>query len=253
MAVTGIAADAVEQLLGAACARNSPAELFYESKDGMVVTARVRLLELTADELLADEPICVDGDAAIPTGEPITLHVALGGKRYQFSSAIIATERSIHLNARQCIPGIALQRPVVLTPSQRRSHLRVSMVGYDPISVNLVQACDPSIAACPIDATLVHGWMVDLSVGGMSVLIDRRVLPKASRGDRFFVSYRLPDIEDEFLIHTTVRHARDVASSESIRLALRFQPWDGQRLTHDQRRLSRFVTDHERRMLRQRK
>ena len=247
------ATDTVEQLLEAACARDAPAELFHVDADGLITVARVRLLELTDDALLADAPIYLEDDIHVPASELLTLHVAVGGRRYQCPTAIIDEDRMIRLNARQSVPGIALRRPAELTLSQRRSHLRVSTVGYEPINVDVVRACDEPLVACPLDATPTRGWIVDLSVGGISVLIDHRVLRQVVIGDRYYLSFALPGVEEPFDMLGVIRHARDVPSSESIRLAMAFRRWGDRRMTPDQHRLSRFVADHERRMLRQRK
>ena len=245
--------QAVEQLIGAGCSRNAPAELLYEGRDGTVVVGRVRLLELTPRRILADRPVCLESDGTIPIGAPITVHVNLQGTRHQFESVIEDGDQTVQLNSRQTIPGIAMRKPAVVMESQRRAHLRISVVAYDPTSVTMARP-HPNLAdACAVDASIITGWLVDLSVGGISVLVDRGVLESARLTERFFLTFALPAMEGEFNMLGSVRHCRVVGSSNSLRLGIGFRPWRGPAFRRDQRRISQFVTEHERRLLRRRK
>lgn len=243
----------VEDVIGMACAQNAPAEVHYQSKDGIVIMGRVRLLELTPHHVLADRPLYLDGDRAIPDGAAVTVHVILKRSGHQFASVLEESDRTVRLNARQTVPGIALKRPTKLAESQRRLCLRVSMAGYDPISVHLVRPHAKIPDACAIDAVVSAGWIVDLSVSGAAILLDRRVMARARGKERFFLTFTLPEVEEPFYMLGTVRHSRIVESSDSLRLGLCFRPWRRQSFLRDQKRLSRFIADHERRMLRRRK
>ncbi len=243
----------VEEIIGEGCARNIPAELQYEDPDGAIVTGRVRLLELTKDHVLVDSPAYLKDDGCIPTGAPITVHMLLSKSRYQFESVIEDADQAVRLNARQTVPGIALRRPADISNSQRRTNLRIMMLGYDPINVNLVRP-DPDVSeACSIDARVIAAWMTDLSVRGVSVIVDRRVLASAPRGQCFFLSFALPSVMDEFHMLGSVRHGRVVRPSGFLRIGISLRPWRDRMFKHDQRRISRFINEHERRMLRRRK
>lgn len=243
----------VEEIIGEGCARNIPAELQYEDRDGAIITGRVRLLELTKDQVLADSPAYLRDDGQIPTGAAITVHMLLNKSRYQFESVIEDADLAVRLNARQTVPGIALCRPADISDSQRRTNLRITMLGYDPINVNLVRP-DPDVPeACSIDARIIAGWMIDLSVRGVSLLVDRRVLPSARRGQCFFLSFALPSVTEEFHMLGSVRHGRIVRASGSLRVGVSLRPWRDRMFKQDQARISRFIAEHERRMLRRRR
>ncbi len=247
-----VSSEAVERLIGEGCARNIPAELLYEDPDGSSITGRVRLLEMTKQHILADRPAYPDGDSAIPAGAEITVHLRIGGSRYQFASVIEESSRTVRLNARQVVPGIAMRKPLVITDSQRRAHLRVSMLAYDPINVHLVSAHPDLPDACSVDAQVIYGWMTDLSVGGVSVLVDQDVFDVADPDSRLFLTFALPGVANGFNMLASVRHCRVVPSSNSLRLGIGFCPWLHRRFTRDQDRISRFVTEQERRLLRRR-
>lgn len=243
----------VEQLLGAACARSAPAELLYEDRQGAVATARVRLLKMEENRILADRPIGLDSDCKIPAGVKITVHASIHGTRYQFDSVIEQMHRRVPVNRRQTVHGIALRKPTSLSESQRRANLRVSMVGYDPINVEMVRPSPDVPDACSIDTEMIVGWLIDLSVGGALILVDRRVLASVAPPDRFFLTFSLSSVDEPFYMLASVQHTRIVRANKSLRVGLSFRPWRGQHFLQDQRRLSRFIVEHERRMLRRRR
>lgn len=245
--------NSVATIVGGGCARNVPAELVYEAPSGEIITGRVRLLQLTDRQVLADRPAYLEGNGRIPRGVGISIHIQIRGTRYEFKSAIEESYRIIPLNARQNVPGIALSRPDVVIESQRRTQLRVSVVGYDPLNVRMVRPHPTLPDCCPVTADLINGWLIDVSGGGMAVLVDHRVLGAVPRGELFFLSFVLPDVEDEFFMLGSVRHTRTIASSGSLRLGIGLRPWNGTHFKHDQQRISRFVARHQRRMLRRRR
>lgn len=253
MGIVTTTAEPADAVLESACARQASAELHFFRGDGSLITARVRLLGLSGRRVLADRPMYSDGAGPIPLNRRIRVHVAIRGKRYQFDSAVESRLLRLPPGLGHSGPGIALLRPAVVARSQRRANVRVSMVGYDPVQVILAAACPSGVEACLLRTPLLIGWMVDLSAGGFSVLVDRRRHKKPKRGNHYFVTFRLPGVDEEFNLSGSVRHFRAASGGESIRLALALMDWNGSRLKRDQDRLSRFVADHERRMLRRKR
>jgi c-di-GMP-binding flagellar brake protein YcgR len=181
------------------------------------------------------------------------MHLTLGGSRYQFDTSIVDEDRTIRINDHQTLPGIALRKPRVVNDSQRRTCLRVSLAGYDPISVDLATPQGESEDACAIDAERASGWIADLSVGGLSLIADRRVLRRPQPGGRYFLSFGLPGEDGEFNMLGSVRHIRAIPNGDGVRVSMCFCPWNGNSLSRDQRRLGRFIAAHERRLLRRRR
>lgn len=244
---------AADSILDEACLRNVPAELFFEPRNGTVTVARVRLMELTDSELLADSPMYVDSGERIPCGAPITVHLSVNGNRYQFASAIIDKKKIIQLNRHQRIPGIAMKLPDAVTESQRRSTLRISTVRYEPISVSLATPCPTVPDACPIEGPVLQGWIVDLAIGGIGILADVGLAKGVKSGDKFFTTFTLPGAERDFSMLVTVRHTREIERSDSLRMGLAFIPWQVREYHVQQQMLSRFVTTHDRLTLQRRK
>ncbi len=169
------ATNALDQLLADACERNVSVELYFQRSEGPAITARARLLELTDERILADRPACADPSAHIPAGRKITVHAVIGGLRYQFDSVIENSVTWVQLNSKQRVPGIALRRPTQIRRSERRAHFRVSLVGIEPIVVELVRGHPEVVEACVIHSGRSCGRMVNLSGGGAAVLGECRI------------------------------------------------------------------------------
>ncbi len=253
MTETQIPTEHVEEFLEAVCSRESSAELHFERADGELVVARVRLLMFSENELLADRPVYADHGHKIPSGRPIKVHVAIRGSRYEFESFIESEFRRAPGQTPWTGPGIVLRRPMSVAPSQRRANVRVSVVGCDPIQVISAKPCASGVSACALEGPVYHGWMVDLSAGGLSMVLDRESARVVQRGDHLFMTFCLPDVCGAFNLYASVRHVREVAEGESIRLAAAFCTWDGGHLRTDQQRIAHFVAERERVMLKRRR
>jgi c-di-GMP-binding flagellar brake protein YcgR len=179
--------------------------------------------------------------------------MSLNGVRYQFESTIEVASTFVQLNKQQRVLGVALKRPTSVTRSQRRSNLRVSLIGIDPVPAKLVRPHPDIPGACKVDAEVVSGRIVDLSAGGAAVLVDRRSATSIQHNQHYFISFALPGLDEKFCMLGAVRHTRLVKASGSLRIGLAFRSWAGSNFDRDQRTLTQFVTRHERRMLRRRK
>lgn len=243
----------LDELLAEACDRNAPAEIAFAHRVGPPLIARVRLLELSDEFIRADRPTKNRHSEDIPAGRPITVHVSLRGARYQFDSVILEEKTWIQLNSEHRIPGIVLRRPNEIVRSERRFWYRVSLAGIAPIQIELARAHPEYLDACLLEPGVFGGRMLNLSGGGMAVLIDRRDLGTAKHNERYFLSFSLPGVEEPCYQLAEVRHVQHIESSDSIRLAFAFLRWGGRNLASEQRVLCRFIVEQQRRLLRLRK
>lgn len=253
MSGSATATVSAEGIIQAACARNAAVELRYERADGTTIRARTRLLGSLPERLLADALSYEQSGQRLPVGRPLTVTMMLNGKRYEFVSVIEDRAVKIKLNAERKVRGLALRLPVAVVESQRRAHFRVSVLGRDPMTVTLVP-CHPRLRdVCEIDAQPVRGKLLNVSGGGMALLVSRRELSHVRSGQRFFLTFQLSAEPDEFVMMGVVRHSVLVASSDCLRLGIAFLPWGGSDLRTGLRLVMDFVSDCERTMLRRRK
>ena len=243
----------LDELLMEACERNAPAQIAFAHRVGPPMIARVRLLELTDEHIRADRPSRNQQRGTIPSGRPITVHVFLRGARYQFGSVILDQRAWIQLNAEHRIPGIVLRRPNEMVRSERRFYYRVSLAGIAPVRIELAKAHPDHHDACLIEPGVFGGRMINLSAGGMAVLIDRRDLRTAKHNERYFLTFALPGVDEPCCQLAEVRHVQRIESSGSIRLAFAFARWGGRNYGREQNILSRFIVEQQRRLLRLRK
>lgn len=243
----------LDELLAEACERNAPAELVLARSDGLAITARVRFLKLIDDEILADKP--GDGERAgqIPLDRSITVHLVIGGVRYQFDTVVVEHRNWVELNSEQLVPGIVLRKPSEIARSERRADYRVSLAGISPIDVEMVRG-DPDVRdACLWEPGRIGARMLNISAGGVALLATRRQLRSAKRGERYFLSFDLADADEGFCVLAEIRQVFFVEASDSLRLALAFREWGGRHFRYDQRRITKFITEQQRRLLRMRK
>lgn len=242
----------VDEILEEACARNTPAELHYESARGDRVIFRVRLIALTEKQILADTPAGRAGDRAIPAKKPITVHFQFKGERRQFGSAVVASDVEVRLNDSKIVRGIALRKPSSTAESQRRTDFRQSLAACDPIAVTIVPPASEAADACLLDAPRATGQLVQISAGGAAVTVKRVSLPKLQSNMPFFLSFELPEVGEAFCMLAFSRHIRELHQGESLRVGWEFTDWGARTLTVDQRRIARFVATYQRKTLQHR-
>ena len=208
---------------------------------------------MTPDCLLADAISYELAGPHIPCDRPVRITLMLSGKRYEFDTVVLDDAVKIELNRELRVRGIALALPTRVLESQRRAHFRVSVLSDGAVSVILAPAHPQIRGACEVKAKPVRARLVNISAGGMALLIARRELNRVKPSQLFYACFTLPEVDDEFVMLVVVRHARLVASSDSHRVGLAFLPWDGIDLREDLRRVTNYVARRERRQLRRRK
>lgn len=251
MSGTATSTQTSEDILKDACARNVSAELQYEDNQGILVTARVRLFQISGNHILADTPQYSNGQGRIPPGRPIRVYLVIGSGRHQFESTIEETRVRFALNEQQNIQGIALRKPEVVTEAQRRANFRLHLLGTRSIEITLVRPHKTIANACNIDAGVTTGWILDISAGGVAALVEKERPPPVQC--RFYLSFALPGHEDTFQMLGSVRHVEPVKRTASLRIGFAFLPWLGCDLRGEQRRLYRFLANQQRHLLRRKK
>ena len=245
--------DSVDELLAHARDRNVMLQLHYEDPSGSLVIGKTRIRTLNERQIFADAISFADGNERIPSGQPFWAHFTIRRNRFQFQTLIESERVPITAHGRDRVFGVALQRPTGLSKSQRRAHVRVSVAAGDAIRVFVVRSSAGTPNACVIDAAHAVGRMLNLSAGGMTVLLPSDGIRRSQVNDRFFLTFALPEVEGDFFLFGSLRHTRKVESSDSLRVSFAFKTSDGSVLRLDQKRMEQFIVERERENLRRRK
>lgn len=254
MSATATTLATVDKVLGKACARNIPLELHHQDKHTKrLIVGRTRFLHLNENTILAETPRYRESDGRIPAGETVTAYLMLNGKPYAFKTAIEATGVRARLNERTRVLGITLRRPTSISELQRRANYRISLAGCDPVDVQLTRPHPTIPDASPVKKWAVTGRIVNISARGIALLVDCRHLRRAKPGEKFYLTFTLPEIEEEFVMLAVARHTSIVSHSDMLRIGLAFADWAGRNFEQTQQEITRFIADLERRMLRRKR
>lgn len=134
---------------------------------------------------------------------------------------------------------------------QRRRHYRVSMVGAQPIPVQL-RRLHPAGAgsSAAVVSPLFEGTLVNLSIGGVAIRVEAGPGSDIEVGDRLPLRFVLPDEIEPFAFLGVVRQVR-VVDGRAKRLGVTFEPWPSERHhALGQERLQRYIAAIQRRRLR---
>ena len=235
----------MQAILLESCARNLSAEVRREIEDRKVVTTRARLLELEDAVIHLDPPRDL---SALQEGSPCEVHFTLNDVRYAFATHVVrrvAADAAADTAAR-----LVLARPEEVSEHQRRRHFRVSVLGDDPVRVDLHIAMSDGTGTCPIDARRYEGGLVNLSVGGAGVCLDAAATDLAE-GDQLFLTFRLPGETEIFYFLPEVAQRWHLPDDDAERLGLRIKSWpDCRAIERTQQRLQRYITAVQREQLR---
>ncbi|MCP4250466.1 MAG: flagellar brake protein [bacterium] len=250
----GSPAAAIEQeqaeVLREACTRNTPAELHLKQGDTGLTTARVRLLGWDDDLIYVDRPQRVGESIQLQARQQVTVHLAMGGTRYSFRTRVRRAFCLVRLNAKQRVPGAALDVPAEVHQQQRRADFRLSLAGRDRVIVSMHQGRTEDGGSAPVDAPHFPGWLAQISPGALGLVADRSVAGAWKTGVRFFVSFHLPTVETEFCVLAEFRYSRRICDGLFVLGGFRFAPWPAAQPVQYQRSVTRFIASEQRRQLR---
>lgn len=239
--------DTAEKMLQRACALNCPVELHYHDPASQrVVIGRARLVSMTEQTVVTDQPKYDGGSNTIPLNRPVSVHFKLDNNRYAFDSSIQADRVKVRFNEHYRTLGLELRRLSAIVPIQRREHFRVSLGLADSVMVTLAQAHATVQGACIWPGRFGTGRLYDLSRGGCSLLLNSRNVGQLKDIRKFFLSFQLPISDFHFVVHAEIRYASTVGSDGSIRSGLEFLPCDGLDDHRCMQELSRAATEYER-------
>lgn len=236
-----------------ACARNMPAELHIQQPDGDVVTAWARMLGCQNELVQLDQPQAGSGSISLAPRQPVKVVLHVKGRRYRFDSTVVEPQARIRLNERMVVTGISLALPSELVEAQRRADFRVSVAGTHDTPVRFHSLTVPAPGPVPLDVHRFHGRILDISTGGMAVLIAQTELRNIQRGELFYSEFILPEDDQPLAPVCQARHTSLVRAGTARLVGMQFMPWIGCDAKQMNQRIRRFVIAEQRRQLRLRR
>ncbi len=245
--------QAALEIVAEACARNLPAELHIQQLDGDVVTAWAQMLGCQNELVQLDQPQAGSGSITLAPRQRVKVFLYVRGKRYRFHSAVAEPRARIRLNERMVVTGIALEWPSELVEAQRREDFRVSVAGTHDIPVRLHGLTVPAPGPVPLDVHRFQGRIIDISAGGMAVLIARTEIRNVQLGELFYSEFILPEDDQPLAPVCQSRHANLIRADTAHLVGMQFMPWIGCDAKQMSQRTRRFVIAEQRRQLRRRR
>lgn len=247
------ASSVVRDMIDRACARDTPARLHFTDNSDEDHIARIRLIKLEDNEIYADAPLSADPKTSLSKRQPVIVHTRIEGSRYAFRTRVERVFTKVDLNAHKRITAITLALPNNITQQQRRQCFRVSVAGHADIHVAFCATVPGQPDCCPINAEQFRGRMVNISAGGLCVIVPMSQRRRFGAGERLFVEFALPEIDEPFQLSVEVRRTKKVHEDTDTLLGLRFKTdlaWPARPLIQQ---ITRFIANEERRQLRRRR
>lgn len=239
------------EILLEACQRNAAIELHHTDGTGELTVAKTRLLATDEEHLYVAQPQCLGGVVSFRAGNQLDAFLSYQENLYCFRSTVVNPIIPVALNERKRVQGMSLTLPTRLRAGQRRRCFRISLIRHDPIAVSLHTTSAATPEACPLDARRFTGTMIDLSVGGMGLGIDRCVYSTFNVGDLIFISFPLPSEVKPLEFLAQVRQSRPLTDDSNTRLGLQFEIWPTMADFRTRERLvQKFINDTQRAMTR---
>lgn len=217
-----------DETIDRAIERNVPCEMQIRRSSGELFVVKSRLLGRGEHGIEIDWPTSIGQDVPIHEGLKVEVFFSIENVRWSFRSRIADLKRHIELNDEHTIIGVVLTTPPKLVNGQRRNDHRVGLGGQD-VRV-MVHAGDPEseYAAAPIDGPVRECRLVDLSIGGLSLLVPGEWIGITGINRPFFVTIPMGKGGSMTLL-AEVRQRRRLNRSSDLRIGMKFRSWPDRR------------------------
>ncbi len=220
------------------------------------VSHRVRLIQVRPDGWIVERPFSLKGEGTISPGMRLCGMLGVGAARWGFETEALEAIRH-QLNAQASVPALRLAPPMNVRSAQRRAFFRVPMLAAEPARATVwplldirsaVQAeranlfehkAEGSGQAMPVRSpdlgSPMDGRILDLSAGGLAVLVGTERQQEIEPHECFWIEMNLPGLGLPLrAVGRKVRCASETPESLTLAMAFTF--------THH-RAHETFVTD----------
>lgn len=238
-----------QKLLQTACERSCVVELHRHEHGIATPAARARLLGFSkSGNLLLDKPQVIGRGNPLRVRQSVDAYFQLDDELYAFPTSVTRLDIPIRLNAEKRTFGVEIAVPEQIKRGQRRAAFRTSLALHEPIPVRVHRTDPEKLDQTPVNAHHFTGVITDASDGGFGVRIDNVVYTRFTLFDRYFLSYRLPDEDEDAVLVCELRQTRRIRDGESSKLGFLVVPWPDQRHVNlVTQPLQRYLMDIQRR------
>ncbi len=239
----------VRELLEAACARNLSAELHYEEDDELR-RARMRLLSIVNETIHVDKPLSIGKPFTLRPRQRITVYFVYESNSYAFKSQIIGPIIVTDLNECKRVRGAVLRMPKSIAEEQRRHDFRLSLSKEEIVAT--FHSLDPHHTdRAPIDAMRCEGRIINLSGGGLALMMKTVPGRKFRINDQFCIAFDLPQVAARIALPVELRGVRRIHDGVNTILGFQFA---GKHLPENRslvQQIRKYIADEQRSQLRQ--
>lgn len=241
-----IPATVQQEVLTGLCERNQSGEMTWSSEEGSRVRSRVRFLELSGDGLLTDRPKVSGRPVRLPVGEIVQVSFLTNGHRMAFTTRVRGRSRWSGVGSSE-VSALVLGVPQEIERVQRRECYRLSVLHLQPVEMRF---SSPTDGEGPPDRRF-EATLMNISETGCGVTVEKTEAQGVSADDPWDVAFWLPGVEEGLELPGTVRWTNTTAEGDRLLMGVAWQldPSNREDLLI-QRRLSRFVIEQQRQMLR---
>jgi hypothetical protein len=234
------------------CTRQELAELRWDGP-GEGAVLRIRFQAVKGDDLHVQLSPSMDATRAPAVGHSVTVSLSLDGQRCRFSTRVRKVLTTIGPGGRPRTATLVLLLPEVIHRQQRRAAFRIPLGTQGNIEVTVCPAAADEWDCCAIGARPMKGPIVNLSTGGLGVVLRMERIGELRVAQKVFVDFVLPEVNQEFVLRAEVRSVRAVRQGGGVLVGVRFLFGLSCPLESLVETITQFVTREERRRLRRKR
>jgi len=225
-----------------AALRNLHLDCFLRDEDTTQFSSR--MLHLGADGLVIERPHHQGQALQVSDGDRVVCSCRLGQEILRFH-AVVAEHVWFRLNQQAGIPAVLLCELSEPRLVQRRRYFRLALTNRRPADVTCWLVMTEESGAVRV-CSKFDGKIVDLSTGGIGVLIEDESLLVDTTDRQLWVRFSLPNENESLIFRVELRHMQGGTGQGDCRIGLEFmeyvEPGREQAIVE---KLAEFVMHHE--------
>jgi c-di-GMP-binding flagellar brake protein YcgR len=211
-------------LLDEAVARNCGIVLSYPS-DGMLRHHKSRFLGECSDGIWVESPPqeAKLADALIAAAKPAGFSFKNGANKVVFTAVLLKREPEHRVNEEVSVEAVLLQRPKEIKAVQRRAAYRVRVPQDYEMTVRLWRiGREADLRDKPMSASEIPCKLIDLSVGGIGLLLENREGKSVAIHPADRLRLELTHLGESLVVEGRLRYPEQKPRNDACRAGIQF-------------------------------